>query len=84
MESFSPSRMHSGYGLFRKNFRNLLTLSSKLGNDLSHKQYPMCAMENCGLNLAAAFHGIVYVFSFVFDAVYTLYRKVSYVKFGIQ
>lgn len=41
-------------------------------------------MENCGLNLAAAFHGIVYVFSFVFDAVYTLYRKVSYVKFGIQ
>lgn len=84
MESFSPSRMHFGYCLFWKNFRNLLTLSSKLRNALSHKQYPMCTMENCELNLATAIHGIFYVFSFVFYAVCTLYRKVSYVKFGIQ
>lgn len=44
----------------------------------------MCTMENCELNLATTFHGIFYIFSFVFYVVYALYRKISYVKFGIQ
>lgn len=59
MKSFSPDRMHSGNCIVSKSSRNSLTLSSKSGNDLSCKQYPMCTTDSRELDLAAIFSGVI-------------------------